>query len=570
MIAGPPARLPGLPSWPRLLLPGWLGLLHLPAALSRGRKLAVGLFAVFGVAFWVGIFFAAWWFFQRCVEVELVGPLLVRKVLDMTFLVFLSVLLFSNLIAAFSTFFLADALALVMALPLSTDSIYLARLTDTARHSSWMILIFGLPIFGAAGVVFDTAWTYYGLILAILPPFVLLPAVLGTFVTTMLVLVFPARRTRDLLLLLGLIGFCVLFVLFRLLRPERLLDESQFQDMVSLLAAFQTPQASWLPSSWAVRVLFPALRGEPAAGLADLGLLYLSAGAVLVGGTWAARATLRRAYSRSLEGSGQLGRRGGLTASRLAYSASPGRELLRKDLILFLRDPSQWSQLLLLLALVAVYVLNFKNFELLGASGIISALGLFYLNIGLTGFVMAAVGTRLIFPAISLEGRAFWLLQSAPLSASTFVRAKFQGGLLPIFALGLVTIAVTDWMIGTPWHLTVISVLTVGGLACLVAGMGVGLGALFPSFEAENATRIAAGFGGIVYMFLTMALIIGVLLLESWPVFLVHASLDAGRPLATRHLLTGGLSPVLAVAVTALATWLPLRLGSRSLARFGE
>ena len=157
MIAGPPARLPGLPSWPRLLLPGWLGLLHLPAALSRGRKLAVGLFAVFGVAFWVGIFFAAWWFFQRCVEVELVGPLLVRKVLDMTFLVFLSVLLFSNLIAAFSTFFLADDLALVMALPLSTDSIYLARLTDTARHSSWMILIFGLPIFGAAGVVFGQA-----------------------------------------------------------------------------------------------------------------------------------------------------------------------------------------------------------------------------------------------------------------------------------------------------------------------------------------------------------------------------------------------------------------------------
>ena len=40
------------------------------------------------------------------------------------------------------------------------------------------------------------------------------------------------------------------------------------------------------------------------------------------------------------------------------------RHLLIKDLKVFLRDVSQWSQLLLLLALVLVYLYNFRVLDL--------------------------------------------------------------------------------------------------------------------------------------------------------------------------------------------------------------
>ena len=40
------------------------------------------------------------------------------------------------------------------------------------------------------------------------------------------------------------------------------------------------------------------------------------------------------------------------------------RHLLIKDLKIFLRDVSQWSQLLLLLALVLVYLYNFRVLDL--------------------------------------------------------------------------------------------------------------------------------------------------------------------------------------------------------------
>src|SRR5688572_31916223 len=34
-----------------------------------------------------------------------------------------------------------------------------------------------------------------------------------------------------------------------------------------------------------------------------------------------------------------------------------------------------------------------------------------FLNLGLAGFVLAAIAARFIFPAISLEGRTLWLLR---------------------------------------------------------------------------------------------------------------------------------------------------------------
>ena len=49
---------------------------------------------------------------------------------------------------------------------------------------------------------------------------------------------------------------------------------------------------------------------------------------------------------------------------RLLPMSSVRRQLLVKDLKVFLRDVSQWSQLLLLLALVLVYLYNFRVLDL--------------------------------------------------------------------------------------------------------------------------------------------------------------------------------------------------------------
>ena len=86
-----------------------------------------------------------------------------------------------------------------------------------------------------------------------------------------------------------------------------------------------------------------------------------------------------------------------------------------KELRLFFRDTTQWSQLILLAVLVVVYVFNIKYLPLRGEGVTFFLVNVIpFLNLVLAGFVLASVAARFIFPSVSLEGRTLWLLRSSP------------------------------------------------------------------------------------------------------------------------------------------------------------
>ncbi len=91
------------------------------------------------------------------------------------------------------------------------------------------------------------------------------------------------------------------------------------------------------------------------------------------------------------------------------------RELVMKELRLFFRDTTQWSQLILLAVLVMVYVFNIK-FLPIGGEGVSFFLAnvVPFLNLVLAGFVLASIAARIIFTVVSLEGRTYWLLRVQP------------------------------------------------------------------------------------------------------------------------------------------------------------
>ena len=122
----------------------------------------------------------------------------------MTLLAFASLLLLSNLITALSSYFLARDLDMLVAAPVDWLRLYLAKLGETLVHSSWMVALMAVPIFTAYGIVYRGGPLFPIVVLAALVPYFLLPCVVGTAVTLILVNVFPARRARDLLSLVAI------------------------------------------------------------------------------------------------------------------------------------------------------------------------------------------------------------------------------------------------------------------------------------------------------------------------------------------------------------------------------
>ncbi len=126
------------------------------------------------------------------------------------------------------------------------------------------------------------------------------------------------------------------------------------------------------------------------------------------------------------------------------------KHLLIKDLKVFLRDVSQWSQLLLLLALMMVYLYNFRVLDLERIpymSGFLKNVYAF-LNLAMAGFVMSTVTVRFVFPAVSAEGAAFWIIRTAPISLQDFLWSKFWTGLVPVLVLTEILIVAGNELLG--------------------------------------------------------------------------------------------------------------------------
>jgi ABC-2 type transport system permease protein len=243
------------------------------------------------------------------------------------------------------------------------------------------------------------------------------------------------------------------------------------------------------------------------------------------------------------------------------------KALLVKDLKNFFRDTTQWSQLILLMALVVVYLYNFRVLPLdksplptFFLQNLVS-----FLNMGLAGFVLAAVSGRFVFPAVSLEGYSFWIIRSAPISPRSFLWSKFWSSLLPLLILAEFLIIFSNRLLHVTPFMMVLSSVTLFFMTFGIAGLGVGTGALYPRFKVENAAQIASGFGGVFFMILSMIFIGAIVILEAWPVYTIfmaelhHRALSSGQ-WAGIILSFSGVAVLMAAAAIV-----PMRLGVKSI-----
>ena len=534
---------------------------------AQGRFLKGALLGFVGLFFWTFVFAVIFRMLLYFRNTQGIGDLLAGKLLGLAFLTFFSILLLSNVITALSTFFLSDDLELLVAAPIRPADLYGARLAETILDSSWMVALMAVPILAAYGVVYSAGPAYYLTAVAVLAAFLVLPAVVGSAFTLMLVNVFPARRTRDLLALIGLFAVAGLVAMFRFLRPERLVRPEEFRDLVDFMAVLRTPTSVWLPSEWAADALMSRLNGVP--DWHPFLLLATTAAAFVVIGTRLHTRFYRSGFSKAQEGADrQPDRERSRVLGRLFSRMRPStRQLVEKEIRVFFRDATQWSQLVLLSVLVVVYVYNIRQLPLYTGEQVSFVLitVVSFLNLGLAGFVVAAVAARFVFPAMSIEGRLMWLLHSSPTDIRTLFWAKYWVGTIPLLAIAVPLIVGTNLLLETSGFILALTTVSMIGMTFALTAMALGLGALFPNLDTENVAEIPTSFGGLLFMMAAVLYLGAVVVLEAWPVYrFLAAGLQGGGGAPEWGAMVLGIGG--ALAITALAVWIPLRAGVRRMA----
>jgi len=536
---------------------------------ARGDLLKLFLFGTIGMLFWIGIFIAALRVLTYFKGIEEIGDILGYKLISMILIVSFALLIFSSILTSLSKLYLSRDLQLVHAMPVSSYKIFISRWIDSTVESAWMVVIFTLPIFLAYGIVYRAGLFYYANAVAALAALVLNASALSTIMVMVAVIVIPANRLKSIFIFLGILFFVVVYLTIRLSRPELLVDPEVFDTVMVYISSLETPQSPVLPSTWAYDSIKAGLTGAFKGGLFHTALAWsfcVSIAFILI---MVAETIYFQGYSKTQTASARLFKKS--RAGWRCFDILPGpiKSFTVKEIKTFLRDQTQWSQLFLIAALVVIYVYNFKVLPI-DKSPIktVYLQNLFsFLNMGLALFVLTAITARFAYPAVSMEREAFWLVKTSPLSLKAFLWIKFFIYYFPLLILTEALIVATNILLSvTPFMMT-LSIVTVFFLVPGIVAMGIGLGAAYPDFKAENPTQTVTSFGGLVFMIVCAGYIGLVILIEAGPVYNLFMADIRGKTLSPAIWLwtIGSFAAAFVFSLAAIA--LPMRFGENRLSK---
>jgi len=529
------------------------------------------IFGAIGLFFWAGTFFACWRVLLYFQSVQDFGNILALKLLTMVVMTFFALLIFSNIINCLSHFYLSLDLQILHSLPVSARDIFFSRWLASTFDSSWMVVLFSLPVFLSYGIIYKAGIFFYGVVLLAVIFLALITSAMSGILVLFGAKILPAGRIRTIIIIVGFILILSLVMVLRLTRPEQLVNPDSFASAVLYLNSMQAPASPLFPTTWITDAIKEALFGNFQSSLFNLALTG-SCACMLI---FFADIISQRAYFKGFSKSQTTPERLFRAAKRrffhwenlLLFLPRTAKAFAVKEIRTFFRNSTQWPQLFLMGALIIIYLYNFSVLPL-DKSPIktVYLQNLFsFLNMGLASFVLSAIAARFVFPTVSTEGAAFWIIQAAPVSLKTFLRIKFFVYYFPLLIMAELLIIVSNLLLQVSSFMMILSAATMFFLVPAIVAMGVGLGAVYPDFKSENPAQAATSFGGLIYMILCFTLIAVVIILEAGPVYYIFMTGIRNQVLTNWQIawLTG--SFIIALLLCFLAIVYPLRLGEKSL-----
>jgi ABC-2 type transport system permease protein len=556
-----------------LLLPRALGIRNRFSRSARKGRRRVLFAASVGIGFWVLLFVLSTRVLIYFQSVEVIGDLLSQHLLHMVFLIFFGLLMFSNVITSLSNHYLCPELELCHSLPVPVEEVFLSRSIHTFIDSSWMMIVFGVPVLVSYAYVYRPGPGYYFALLHMSLALAVISSQIGVLFTLLLVRLFPAYRTRDIVMLLSVLVIVALYFLVRFLRPERLVDPDAFFSVMQYMSALKGPDSPLLPPHWVAETLWEHLAGAGAGGKSfQVLLLWSTAASLVVINVWAAEGLYFSAYSKAQEGRRRRAGRKVLELVARTIRRPFGNDLacvMEKDVRVFFRDNTQWSQLLLLGALVVVYLYNFSVLPLEKSPIRLEYIRneLAFVNMALAGFVLSAIAVRFVYPSVSSEGGSFWVIRCSPMSLKRYLWGKYALFILPMTILAETLVIITNHLLGVSGLMMIVSSLTMLIGVSAIVSLAVGFGALYPDFANHNPAQLSTGFGGLMYMISSAFLIALIVLLEAGPAYILLMSEMKQRAVTPLQWLFVVSSFAAVLVIGSVASVKPISMGIKALER---
>lgn len=464
----------------------WLTQLKHEAKILISSKIKFIISAAIAVFFILIIGFGFYRLISYVKDTPIVGMALVSRLVSSVFLTLFVLIVYSSVITAFSTLYFSDDNNFLIISPFHSGGVLLGKLFQTAFYSSWMSVIIIIPLIATLGLLFKIPLYFHLVFIVGLLNYFIAAAAVGMIGVVLVVKIFPARKIRDFLILALVLAGTSLYILFRLLNLEQILRPGKESIAADFLKIFAVPRMPYLPSYHISRMVNSFIGGGGswlAAGLSIIGLTLT----VVIIYYFVSRKLFYNSWERVQ------------SEEKKRYNSRyfPKNPIFAKDIKTFFRDTAQWTQTLLIALLMIIYIFNIYKLPL--DIPYIHYL-IAFLNTGMVAFVIAAVGLRFSFASMSQEGKNFWILLSSPLNMKKLFVLKYIQNFIPVQIMGILLILVSNYILKAPYFLSVLSIITIFFAGISLTSLGMGMGCLYPKFDADSPAQIETSYGAIMYM----------------------------------------------------------------------
>jgi ABC-2 type transport system permease protein len=506
-------------------------LLNAVTAIRKESRLKVGFISLFALAFWVGLFAAfreAFFYIAKAPGFE---NLLVGVVFSLFFLSLLIMLVFSNAVLIYGSLYRSNEVDFLLTLPLREETVFTYKYFETVFYSSWAFVYLAVPIIVAFGYNRGVPWYFYPAALVMFLVFVAIPAGLGSLISMLLVAFVPRSRFKVLAAVSIMVFLAAVLLAIKYVSLGAPRYNFGYSDLARLTGKVSFAQNAFLPSLWLTKGVLSLARAEPGRAIFYLAVILSNSLLFTVIAQSVSKALFWRSFSTSHSSAASRvarGRRMLPWCVDRVFFFLPGeiRLFLVKDIKTFLRDTTQWSQVLIFFGVLAIYFINIRSLRYdLRIDQARSAISL--LNLAATCLVLSTFTSRFIFPLLSLEGKKFWVLGLAPIERKQILYGKFYFTLFGSLGISEFLLALSDWMLEFPLSMWLAHAVLVLVICSGVSAISVGLGARYPNLKEDNPAKIVAGFGGTLNLIVSMLYIVGMVAAIGIPYHISFAGREA-------------------------------------------
>lgn len=462
----------------------------------------VALTMLFLSLVWVGTNFTLEYNLKQA-DVFFIPP---ENLLSFILTLFFALITVATSATAYGELYQSHDLDLLLTTATPDHKLFLPRITRVLIASTWFSALFVLPLVGAFCWHFDAGvlQTIHALITVGL--YLLLASFLG-FVLGLLSIKFiqlfsKAKRLPGVFSL-----FTIATAIMVLVNSNVNIKDYGTKDFVSII---YLPESLFSPVHWASSTIGLSMTRNYLLALPNLAALLFYTATVGALAFLLHEFCYRRFFS--LSRSTLLSNANYKKFSHRLNSSPHIVSMLVKDFKCFVRNPEQVVQLTMLLGLCGVYVFGSKLLDTLpNAIADLNESQKTSFKIGsailLDSFLILAISTRMIFPALSLEGRAMFLLLTKPLMVKNLVLSKALFWWLVILLLELFFTSVGGFGNSLRIEILGLRLVAVLSTSLIVCGAATYMGAKFINIKWEHSGQLAGSFGSIVCMLISTAII---------------------------------------------------------------